>query len=275
MAMHDTKADKEIVEGNKNIGIKMVLHTTLGLYINDQLYRNNKINWKVNRIIEECARAETMNIKWATLHLGTKDGRQRSDVIDNVNYILEKIQPMKIGILLENSASNNCFGATVADLMDILDSIKQELRYKDKKRQQKQIGICFDTQHFYAAGCGKMVHEYRNVLYMYGKEIMLIHINNSPPECTFGKGMDRHAHLLDPTSTISQEVYQMIAQHKEVCAMILETPSTEVEDQLAQIQEVQKLREYANDLLPEIDEKREQWSREIDQQNNEIPIVGS
>ena len=46
-----------------------------------------------------------MNIKWAVLHLGTKLDRERKDVIENINYILKKIQEkgLDIGILLENS----------------------------------------------------------------------------------------------------------------------------------------------------------------------------
>ena len=49
---------------------------------------------------------------------------------------------LDIGILLENSASTNCFGSSLADLMDILNSIDQELRYRNKNKTRKRIAIC-------------------------------------------------------------------------------------------------------------------------------------
>lgn len=137
--------------------------------------------------------------------------RERKDVIENINYILKKIQEkgLDIGILLENSASTNCFGSSLADLMDILNSIDQELRYRNKNKTRKRIAICQDTQHYWAAGQGKSVHEYQNTLDMYGHEIMLAHINNNPQEAIFGRGMDKHAHILDPIATLMQDVFKL------------------------------------------------------------------
>ncbi|CAG8767179.1 180_t:CDS:2, partial [Ambispora leptoticha] len=146
----DMTEDNNIITGNKAIGLKTVLHITLGLYINGPLWVSGQRNWKIIRIIEELARAQEMNIRWAVIHIGTLAGnKKRSDVIANINETLHVIQKNQwnIGILLENSASNNCFGATIPDLIDIVNSINQELRFKDKARLQKRIGICFDTQH--------------------------------------------------------------------------------------------------------------------------------
>ena len=56
-------------------------------------------------------------------------------------------------------------------------------------------------------------------------------------------------------------------RHKEVCAIVLETPNTELSDQIAQIHEVMKQREYADDLL-EGDKRSKEWSKEKDQEQS-------
>ncbi|CAG8636188.1 3490_t:CDS:2, partial [Cetraspora pellucida] len=114
-----------------------------------------------------------------------------------------------IGILLENSASNNCYSATIPDLMDIVNSIDQRLRFSNKEKTRKRIRICFDTQHYYAAERDKRIDKYRNIYNMYGYEIIVTHVNNS--------------------------LLEMIAEHKEVYAIILEIPSSKSLEQIAQI----------------------------------------
>ncbi|CAG8827944.1 14614_t:CDS:2, partial [Cetraspora pellucida] len=209
--------DDNIIQGNRKIGLKMILHTSMGIYLNDPLWNNGKRHWKINRILEEIYRTDKIGIKWVVIHIGTAADKNRSDMIDNINEILKELvqQQLEIGILLKNLASNNCYGATIPDLMDIVNSIDQQLRFKNKEKSKKRIGICFDTQHYYVAGGGKRINEYRNIYNKYGHEIIVTHVNNSPPEVIFGKGMDKHAHIMDPAAKIPIEVYQMIAGHKE------------------------------------------------------------
>ncbi|CAG8546045.1 520_t:CDS:1 [Cetraspora pellucida] len=114
-------------------------------------------------------------------------------------------------------------------------------------------------------GGGKRIDKYQNIYNMYGHEIIVTHMNNSPPEVIFGKGMDKHAHIMDPAAKIPIEVYQMIAGHKEVYAMILETPNNEITQQIAQIHEVAKLREFANDVLNK-ETIQEEWFKKKDQE---------
>ncbi|CAG8827516.1 20302_t:CDS:1, partial [Cetraspora pellucida] len=89
--------------------------------------------------------------------------------------------------------------------MDIVNSIDQQLRFRNKEKSKKRIGICFDTQHYYAVGGGKRIDEYRNIYNMYGHKIIVTHVNNSPPEVIFSKGMDKHAHIMDPAAKIPIE----------------------------------------------------------------------
>ncbi|CAG8485237.1 23551_t:CDS:2, partial [Cetraspora pellucida] len=166
--------------------------------------------------------------------------KNRSDIIDNINEILKELvqQQLEIGILLENSASNNCYGATIPDLMDIVNM-----------------------------GRGKRIDEYRNIYNMYGYKIIVTHVNNSSPEVIFGKEMDKHAHIMDTAAKIPIEVYQMIAGHKEVYAMILETPNNEITQQIAQIHKKQ----YKKNVPKKRDQELEQ-NIENYEEINEKPI---
>ncbi|CAG8477076.1 9659_t:CDS:1 [Cetraspora pellucida] len=188
-------------------------------------------------------------------------------MIDNINEILKELvqQQLEIGILLENSASNNCYSVTISDLIDIVNSIDQRLRFSNKEKTRKRIRICFNTQHYYAAGGGKRINKYQNIYNMYGHEIIVTHMNNSLLEVIFRKEIDKHAYILNPEAKISIEVYQMIAEHKEVYVIILETPFNELSEQIAQVHEVAKLREFANDILNKETIQKE-WSKEKDQE---------
>ncbi|CAG8494621.1 9998_t:CDS:2, partial [Cetraspora pellucida] len=77
--------------------------------------------------------------------------------------------------------------------------------------------------------------------------------------------MDKHAHIPDPEAKILIEVYQMIAGHKEVYAKILEISSNELSEQIAQIHEIVKLREFANNVLNK-KTIQEEWSKEKNQE---------
>ncbi|CAG8485391.1 23559_t:CDS:2 [Cetraspora pellucida] len=163
-------------------------------------------------------------------------------MIDNINEILKVLvqQQLEIDILLENSASNNCYSATIPDLINIVNSINQQLRFKNKEKSKKRIRICFDIQHYYTVGGGKRIDEYQNIYNIYGHEIIVTHVNNSPLEVIFSKGIDKHAHIMDLAAKIPIE-------------------------QIAQIHEVAKLREFANDVLNK-ETIQEEWSKEKDKE---------
>ncbi|CAG8560439.1 16616_t:CDS:2 [Cetraspora pellucida] len=150
---------------------------------------------------------------------GTAADKNRSDIIDNINEILNKL-------------------------------IQQQLEIDE----------------------GKRINEYRNIYNIYSHEIIVTHVNNSPPEVIFGKRMDKHAYILDLAAKIPIEVYQIIAGHKEVYTMIWETPNNKLIQQIAQIYEVAKLREFANNVLNK-ETIQEEWSKEKNkelEQNKEI-----
>ncbi|CAG8750979.1 9709_t:CDS:1, partial [Ambispora leptoticha] len=142
---------------------------------------------------------------------------------------------------------------------------KELQEFKDEKGNvQPRVKLCFDTQHYFAAGAGRFIEDYKQVLDKYGKEIHLIHINNVMKErkltrndgsilvmkpTIFRSGQDIHAPLHD--GQLPQEIFEMIMKHSNVKAAILETPAKMEQQKDDQISEVYTLRKYAKDLISE------------------------
>ncbi|CAG8823848.1 27185_t:CDS:1, partial [Racocetra persica] len=109
-----------------------------------------------------------------------KDTKEKVQIKLNLEEILKKIQDTKVIILLENSASNKCYEANMEELIQIKKSIKKELQHIEDEKENKvpRVKLCFNTQHYFAAGAGRFIEDYKEVLDKYGKENYLIHINN-------------------------------------------------------------------------------------------------
>ncbi|CAG8514552.1 18960_t:CDS:2, partial [Racocetra persica] len=168
-----------------------------------------------------------------------KGAREKVQIKLNLEEILRKTQETKVMILLENTVSNKCYRANMGELISIKKSIKKELQnFEDKNRNKvPRIKLCFDTQHYFAAGAGRFIEDYKEVLDKYKKEIYLIHINNVMKErkinrpdgvyiivrpTIFGSGQDIYTSLLN--RQLPQEIFEMIMKHPNTKAAILETP---------------------------------------------------
>ncbi|CAG8767041.1 7533_t:CDS:2, partial [Racocetra persica] len=114
------------------------------------------------------------------LKITDKDAREKVQIKLNLEKILRKTQETKVMILLENSASNKCYGANMEKLVQIKKSIKKELQHFEDKKGNKipRVKLCFDTQYYFAARASRFIKDYKKVLDKYEKEIYLIHINN-------------------------------------------------------------------------------------------------
>ncbi|CAG8771399.1 33407_t:CDS:2, partial [Racocetra persica] len=142
--------------------LKIVIYASMELSINDKLQYNGVSNTD-------------------------KDAREKIQIKLNLKEILRKTQKTKVIILLENSASNKCYGANIEELILIKKSIKKELQYfeDDKAQWYPRIKLCFDTQHYFAARAGRFIEDCKEVLDKNGKEIHLIYINNVMKERKF------------------------------------------------------------------------------------------
>ncbi|CAG8807040.1 36923_t:CDS:2 [Racocetra persica] len=157
---------------------------------------------KIKRIIEEIQHAHTIGSKVYVLHIGSKSYRdlkpvpEEEQIKDNLEAILSQTKNTDIMILLENSAANKCHGVQIENLLKI---------------KRKCVKLCFDMQHYFAAGSGRYPDNYKQVIDKYEDEIHLLHINNVMKErkikqkdrfvkkikaTIFGSGQDVHALLL-------------------------------------------------------------------------------
>ncbi|CAG8828657.1 34051_t:CDS:2, partial [Racocetra persica] len=200
----------------------IIIHTSIGLSIADAKI-DGLFSWKIKRIIEEIQHAYTMEAK--------------------------------------NSAANKCHRVQIEDLLKIKRSINKTLltkvvRYKSPNQPLKEhkiecVKLCFDTQHYFAAGSGRYPDDYKQVIDKYRNKIYLLHINNVMKErkikqkdrfvkkikaTIFGSRQDIHALLLQ--GQLSHEIFKKIAIHPKIKAMILETPGRTEKQKQEQICEV-------------------------------------
>ncbi|CAG8785412.1 30301_t:CDS:2, partial [Racocetra persica] len=202
----------KLLEGYENDvpELKIVIHASIGLSINNKLQYDGKFNWKINRIIEEIKRAGQIESKTYVLYIGIsntdKDAREKLQIKLNLEEILRKIQETKVMVLLENSASNKCYKANMEELIQIKKSIKKELQhFKDKNGNKvPRVKLCFDTQYYFATGASRFIEDYEEVLDKYGKEIHLIYINNVIKERKFQHPSGAE-HYQDPKEEKSQK----------------------------------------------------------------------
>ncbi|CAG8696025.1 10159_t:CDS:2, partial [Ambispora leptoticha] len=138
---NDYKLIKALEGYNNDVPqLKIVIHASMGLSINDNFRQyNGNINWKVTRIIQEIKRAKQIGSKVYVLHVGTSnntgnESRDKQQIKLNLEEILKQTQDTQVMVLLENSASNKCYGAQIDELIKIKKSIKKELQeFKDEK----------------------------------------------------------------------------------------------------------------------------------------------
>ncbi|CAG8689977.1 8116_t:CDS:2, partial [Ambispora leptoticha] len=90
-------------------------------------------------IIQEIKHAKQIGSKVYVLHVDTSnntgnESRDKQQIKLNLEKILRQTQDTQVMVLLENSASNKCYGAQIEELMKIKKSIKKELQeFKDEK----------------------------------------------------------------------------------------------------------------------------------------------
>ncbi len=154
--------------------------------------------WKreraVNAFIEEMDRSESLGIPYVVFHPGAYMGAGVKEgcaiVARSLNLALEARPDHKVQLLVEVTAGQGTtVGSTFEEIADILSQIKQPER----------MGVCFDTQHAFAAGYDlRTVASYTAVLQQFDDRIGLdqlkvFHINDSKRE--LNDHVDRHEKL--------------------------------------------------------------------------------
>jgi deoxyribonuclease-4 len=154
--------------------------------------------WKreraVNAFIDEMDRSESLGIQYVVFHPGAHMGAGVKDgcavVAKSLNSALEARPDHKLQLLVEITAGQGTtVGSTFEEIADILSQLKQPER----------MGVCFDTQHAFAAGYDlRTVASYGAVMEQFDQTIGLehlkaFHINDSKRE--LNDHVDRHEKL--------------------------------------------------------------------------------
>ena len=86
-----------------------------------------------------------LNAKYIVIHCGSRGGKHKTKKEIPEQTFIERLRQLQgespIKILVENSASKNCFGSTFDELLRYIHGLRN-------------TAICYDTMHHYA------IHEY-------------------------------------------------------------------------------------------------------------------
>ena len=148
----------------------------------------------LNAFIHELERAEKLGLMALVFHPGSHVGKGEEYAIqkiaDSVNQAHQKTPHYKVLTCFENAAGQ---GSNVGHRFEHLAKLIELV--EDKKR----IGVCFDTQHAFAAGYDLRTEEgYKKVWEEFDEIIGLkwlkcFHLNDSKKG--FGSRVDRHEHI--------------------------------------------------------------------------------
>ena len=160
---------------------------------NGELYKKS-----IDSLISELHRCFQLEIPNLVVHLGSHLGSGPQNGIDqlvnSVNTATDHSESSgrkngKVTILLENSAGQkNSIGSKLEDIRSILDKISS-----------KNVGICMDTCHAFAAGYDlrsekkndDFVDKFDSLIGL--EKLRLIHLNDSEKE--IGSHIDHHEHI--------------------------------------------------------------------------------
>ena len=144
--------------------------------------------------IEEHKRSEALGLMGVVFHPGAAVGCDEKESIakisEAINTTHEETKGFKVLTLLENAAGQ---GSTVGHKFEHLAAIMENVK------DQKRLGVCFDTQHAFAAGYDLRTEEgYENVWKEFDKIVGLkwmkaFHLNDSKKE--LGARVDRHENI--------------------------------------------------------------------------------
>jgi len=193
----------------------------------------------VQTLTAELDRCGRLGIPYLVTHLGHHLGDGiaggRARVIKAVNAALES-SDAKTMLLLENTAGEK---NSVGSSFEHIGAIVKELR------DEKRIGVCFDTCHAFAAGYELRTEEgIASTLAQFDVQVGLsrlkvIHLNDTKGD--LGSGLDRHEHI--GLGFIGEDGFRRIL-HNPVFArlpLVCETPVDERRDDRGNIGKVREL----------------------------------
>ena len=160
---------------------------------------DEKLEKSYNAMIDELTKVDQLSIEYENMHPGVipiSDKKELTkkealiQIAEQLNKLIEAIRTSKVIILLETTAGQGKgLGNKFHHFKTIINKIKNN----------KRIGICFDTAHSFAAGYDftskkgyeEMWNEFDDIIGL--KYLFAFHLNDTDKEC--GSRVDRHTHI--------------------------------------------------------------------------------
>ncbi len=146
-------------------------------------------------MIDELTKAEQLGIEYVNMHPGNKNADEEDDaallrIVAQINKLLSETSKSNVIILLETTAGQgNDVGYKFEHMSSVIDGVENKER----------IGVCFDTQHSFAAGYEFRTKEaYENLWDQFDeivglKYLQAFHLNDSKSQ--LASNVDRHEHI--------------------------------------------------------------------------------
>ena len=203
---------------------------------NDSLYKKS-----IDAYIEDIKRADQLGADYFVTHLGSHMGSGINNGVKRfsaaINTIIAKADP-EVMILLENTAGS---GSSLGDQFEHIRDIIKRITKK------KEIGVCFDTAHAYAAGfdiktatgLNKTLRVFDRLIGL--KRLKAVHLNDSKAD--IASRVDRHENI--GRGKLGIAGIRGIINHPSLRLLpfILETPKKRPEDDKADLRMTRKLYE--------------------------------
>jgi len=178
-------------------------------------------------MVEELRRCATLGVEFLIMHPGSHLGKGIEEGVKRFTANLDRaIEEAQIAggvmVLLETTAGQGTsLGSSFSELAEIIE----------KSKYTKQLGVCLDTCHAFAAGYDiRTPQAYRQTMKEFDDEIGLdrlrfFHLNDSKKE--LGSGVDRHEHI--GQGHIGADGFRNLVNDPRFAEhpMVLETPKSE------------------------------------------------
>jgi len=154
-----------------------------------------KLEKSYHSMSDELTKAKQLGIEYVNMHPGNKNEGEEDEaallrIAEQINRLLADTKDSSVIIVLETTAGQgNDVGYKFEHMKTIIDGVENK----------KRIGICYDTQHSFAAGYDfRTKVKYENLWDEFDEIIGLeylyaVHLNDSKSE--FKSHVDRHTHI--------------------------------------------------------------------------------
>jgi deoxyribonuclease-4 len=137
---------KSFLDAKKNFKINnIIVHASYLINLGSE--KKDVQEKSIKALAEEINRCQLLEISYLVLHPGSNPSQDISKtcqlIAENINKVFEITPPKKTMLLLETMAGQ---GSTVGNTFESLAEIMKYISLK------KNIGICIDTCHLFAAG---------------------------------------------------------------------------------------------------------------------------